>query len=63
VDAGRPFYTSYYYDDDDNNDNSVLADDSDARYQPLFRLERFVTYSTYSLTHQKYHSSEFYFSF
>ena len=34
-----PSYTSFYDDDDANN---VLADDNDARYQPVFRLDKCV---------------------
>ena len=45
--AERPSYASDY--DDDDND-SLLADDSDARYQPVFRLERFTQSLIYSLT-------------
>lgn len=38
--AEQPSYMSYY-DDDDNN---MLDDDNDARYQPVFRLDRFVAH-------------------
>jgi len=40
--AERPSYMSYY-DDDDDEDNNVLADDNDASYEPLFRMERFTS--------------------
>jgi len=41
--AERPSYMSYYDDDDDNN--SLLDDDDgddDARYDPVFTVDRFA---------------------